>query len=68
MIVCGIPKWTDTHLTKILKVFVVVMFFLQAVRMVIFENQSTTTNTQSMPFFMDERPYMYSIEMDSQGL
>jgi hypothetical protein len=31
------------------------IFFLQAVKMAILENQSTTTKTQSFPCFMDGR-------------
>ena len=38
MMVCGIPKWTHTCLEKSLVVSVTVIFFLQVVRMVIFEN------------------------------
>jgi hypothetical protein len=38
MMFCGIPKWTDTHSKKSLAISVTVMFFLQAVRMAIFEN------------------------------
>jgi hypothetical protein len=58
MMVCGIPKWTHTHSKKSLAVSVTVMFFLQAVRMAIFENRSTTTNTQSFPCLVDGRPDM----------
>jgi hypothetical protein len=38
MMVCGIPKWTHTHSKKSLKVSTTMIFFLQAVRMAIFEN------------------------------
>jgi hypothetical protein len=38
MMVCGIPKWTHTRSKKILVVSAIVIFFLQAVRMAIFEN------------------------------
>jgi hypothetical protein len=58
MMVCGIPKWTHTHSNKILAVSVTVMFFLQAVRMDIFKNPSTTTNTQSFPYLVDGMPDM----------
>jgi hypothetical protein len=58
MMVCGIPKWTHTHLKKILAVSITVIFFLQSMRMVIFENKSTTTNTQSFPFLVDDMPDM----------
>jgi hypothetical protein len=46
MMVCGMKKWMHTRSKKILVVYVSVMFFLQVVRMAIFENQSMTTNTQ----------------------
>jgi len=42
--------------------------FLQATRMAIFENLSTTTYTQSYPHFLDGKPDMKSIEIDCQGL
>jgi hypothetical protein len=58
MMVYGIPKWTHTHSNKILEVSADVIFFLQAVRMAIFENQSTTTNIQSFPFLVDGRTNM----------
>jgi hypothetical protein len=45
MMVYGIPKWTHTHSKKRLAVYAAMKFFSQAVRMAIFENQSTTTNT-----------------------
>jgi hypothetical protein len=53
VMVCGIPKWTHTRSRKILVVSVIVMLFLQVVIMVIFENRSTTTNTQSLSFLVD---------------
>jgi hypothetical protein len=56
MMVCGIPKWTHTRSKKRLAVSTTVMVFLQVVRMAIFENQSTTKNTQSFPCLVDERP------------
>jgi hypothetical protein len=58
MMVYGIPKWTHTHSKKILTVSVIVIFFLQAVRMAILENRSTTTNTQSFPCLVDDKTYM----------
>jgi hypothetical protein len=58
MMVCGIPKWTHTHSKKILVVSVAMIFFLQVVRMAIFENRSMTTNTQSFPCLVDERTDM----------
>jgi hypothetical protein len=45
MMVFRIPKWTHTHSKKSLVVSTAVTLFLQAVRMAIFENRSTTTNT-----------------------
>jgi hypothetical protein len=45
MMVCGIPKWTHGHSKKSWAIFVAVEFFLHVVRMDIFENRSTTTNT-----------------------
>jgi hypothetical protein len=44
------------------------MLFFQAVIMAIFENQLTTNNIHSFSCLVDGRPYMKSIEMDSQGL
>jgi hypothetical protein len=38
VMVCGIPKWTHTHLKKSLAISIVVMLFLQAMIMAIFEN------------------------------
>jgi hypothetical protein len=67
MMVCGVPKWTHTHSKKSLEIYSSLIFFLQAVRMTIFKNRSTNTNTQSFPFLVDGRQYMQSIEMDSQG-
>jgi hypothetical protein len=58
MMVYGIPKWTHTFSKKILAVSVVVILFLQVVRMAILENRSTTTNTQSLPCLVDGRPDM----------
>jgi hypothetical protein len=58
MMVCGIPKWTQMHFKKSLAISIVVEFFLQAVRMTIFENRSTTTNTQSFQCLVDEKPDM----------
>jgi hypothetical protein len=45
MIDCGIPKCTHTHSKKSLGVASAVIFFLQAIMMVIFKNLSTTTKT-----------------------
>jgi hypothetical protein len=56
MMVCGIPKWPHTRSKKILAVSSTVIVFLQVVRMAIFKNRSTTTNTQSFPFLVDGRP------------
>jgi hypothetical protein len=53
-----IPKWNHTRLKKRLVVSVIVIFFLPVVRMAIFENRSTTTNTQSFLFLVDGRPDM----------
>jgi hypothetical protein len=58
MMVCGIPKWTHTRSKKSLVVSATVIFFLQDVRMAIFENRSTTTNTKSLPCLVDGRPDM----------
>jgi hypothetical protein len=58
IMVFGIPKWTHNHLKKILVISVILILFLQAVRMAIFENQSTTTNTQPFPYLVDGRPDM----------
>jgi hypothetical protein len=41
--VCGIPKCTQTHSKKSLVVAYVVILFLQATRIAILENRSTTT-------------------------
>jgi hypothetical protein len=49
MMVCGIQKWTHTRSKKRLELSANMTLFLQAVRMAIFENQSTTTNTLSFP-------------------
>jgi hypothetical protein len=65
--VFGIPKCTHTHSKKRLAVASTVMFFLQATRIAILENRSTTTKTYSFPFLVEGRPDMYSIEMDSKG-
>ena len=43
MIECGIPKCTHTHSKNILAVASVVIFFLQAAIIAIFQNLSTTT-------------------------
>jgi hypothetical protein len=56
MMVSGILKWTHTHSKKSLVVSAAVMLFLQAVRMAIFENRLTTTNTQSLPCLVDGTP------------
>ena len=58
MMVCGIQKWTHTHSKKSLGVLSAVIFFLQAVRMAIFKNRSMTTNTQSFPCLVDDKPDM----------
>ena len=58
MIDCGIPKCTHTRSKKILAVTSVVIFFLQAAIMAIFENLSTTTKTQSFPSLVEGRPDM----------
>jgi hypothetical protein len=55
MMVFGIPKWTHTHLKKSLAVSFIVIFFLQAVSMAIFENRSMTTKTQSLSCLVDRR-------------
>ena len=55
---CAIPKCTHTHLKKSLAVAFDVIFFLQAAIMAIFENLSTTTNTQSLPCLVEGRPDM----------
>ena len=55
---CGIPKCTHTHSNKSLAVASAVIFFLQATIMAIFENLSTTTNTQSFPCLVERRPNM----------
>jgi hypothetical protein len=46
---CGIQNCTHTHLKKILALDSAVMLFLQATRIAILENRSTTVNTQSFP-------------------
>jgi hypothetical protein len=58
MMVCGILKWTHMRSKKILAIFVAVTFFLQAVRISIFKNRSTTINTQSFPCLVDDKTYM----------
>jgi hypothetical protein len=58
MMVYGIQNWTHTHSKNILVVSLAVIFFLQAMRMAIFENQSTTKNTQSLSFLVDRSPDM----------
>ena len=58
MIDCGIPKCTHTRSKKSLEVAYVVIFFLQATIMAIFENLSTTTKTQSFPCLFEGRPDM----------
>jgi hypothetical protein len=63
-----IPKCTQTCSKNILAVASAVILFLQATRIAILRNRSTTTKTQSFPLLVDERPDMYSIEMDSHGL
>lgn len=44
------------------------IFFIEAIRIPILNNQSTTTKTYSLPCLVEGRPNMYSIEMDSQRL
>jgi hypothetical protein len=58
MIDCEIPKCTHTRSKKSLAVASAVIFFLQAIIMDIFENQSTTTKTQSLPCLVEGRPDM----------
>jgi hypothetical protein len=58
MMVCGIPKGNHTHSKNSLVISVILMLFLQAMRMAIFKNRSTTTNTQSFPCLVDRRPDM----------
>lgn len=67
MMVCGIPKCTQTHTKKSLTVAFVVIIFLQAVNMAIVENISMTTNTQSLPCLVEGRTDIFSMDMDSQG-
>ena len=56
---CGIPKCTHTRSKKSLVVASAAMiFFLKAAIMAIFENLSTTTNTQSLPCLVEGRPKM----------
>ena len=55
---CGIPKCTHTRSKKSLAVASAVIFFLQAAIMAIFENLSTTTNTQSLSCLVEGRPEM----------
>ena len=55
---CGIPKCTHTHSKKSLAVASAVIFFLEAAIMAIFENLSTTTNTQSLSCLVEGRPDM----------
>jgi hypothetical protein len=58
MIDSGIPKCTHTRSKKSLAVASALIFFLQAAIMAIFENLSTTTKTQSIPFLVEGRPNM----------
>jgi hypothetical protein len=58
MMVYGIPKWIHTCSKKSLTLSGALMLFLQVVRMVIFENRSTTTNMQLFPSLVDKRPDM----------
>ena len=58
MIDYGIPKCTHTHSKKSLAVASIVIFF---------EKQSKTTKIQSLPFLLEGRPDMLSMDMDSQG-
>jgi hypothetical protein len=58
MMVCGIPKCTQTHSKKRLEVSVIVTVFLHAMRMAIFENRSTTTKMQSFMFLVVGNPDM----------
>ena len=51
----GIPKCTHTHSKKSLAVPYVVIFFLQATIMAIFENLSMTTNMQSLSCLVEGR-------------
>jgi hypothetical protein len=38
VMVCGIQKWTHTHLKKSMAIFAAMMFLLEAVIMAIFQN------------------------------
>jgi len=58
MIECGSPKCTHTHSKKSLAVDFVVILFLQATIMAIFENLSTTIKTQSLPCLVEGRSNM----------
>jgi hypothetical protein len=58
MIVCGSVKCTHTYSKKILAVTLVVILFLQVVRMAILENRSTTMKTQSFPCSVEGRTDM----------
>jgi hypothetical protein len=53
--VCGIPGCTQTHSKNILAMASIMMFFFQATRIAILENQSTTTKKQSFPYLVDRR-------------
>jgi hypothetical protein len=54
MMICGIPKWTDTHSRKSLEVSATVMFFLQAMRMAIFEtNQRPQIHNHCLSWWME---------------
>jgi hypothetical protein len=58
MIDSGIPKCTHTCSKKSLAVDSAMIFFLQAIIMDIFENQSMTKKTQSLPCLVEGIPNM----------
>jgi hypothetical protein len=58
MMVYGVHKCTHTRSKKSLVVASVVMLFLQATRITILENRSTTTKTRSFPCLVEGRPDM----------
>ena len=58
MIDYGIQKCTHTRSKKSLAVASIVIFFLQAAIIAIFENLSKTTKTQSFPCLVEGRPDM----------
>ena len=55
---CGIPKCTHTRSKKSLAVASIVIFFLHATIMAIFENLSMTTNTQPFLCLVEGRADM----------